>query len=943
MEAGDFILGIVGDIIFDVATKIFQDKTITLKIQKDLKKAIEKSVEMELPNPQDSDLREALVNDIMWAFDRENVRNINLQRVIRHTFEEYGDENKDEKLIAEGIITNLPLQFMCAPELNRLIDTKLLFGIFNENREMINEFVGLHRGLRTIKNENQAIRELLKEILTLNKQQIQFEKNKVLYNTYIPEKYKTYFFRTLFLESSISEDEIATLEKVYELPKFDIMDQDEISGVDILSFIENFMGYSTQAKNEALKFTFSGRNITTLFVKGHAGSGKSSLFYYLAFQKSINANFLPNHKIVFIKLIELYKECNNTLSEKDPLSDILSYTGLEMFDLQNTLIVLDGLDEICTAQAINVYDYCNNLIERTFKVNDLKIIITTRLNYINISHRDNANVLNIKLKNWDMEDLVNWNNKYFSVHQSSPELKKIAQENINYLKKKGSQEILSIVAVPLLFYMVTAIGIKLDSIGSIGQLYDTVFDQLYARNYNENRISALQRCGIIQIIPRAMSRNIAMEIAYGMYQENTLLLKLNSKELKKAIETAYERNDCIELSTITKRQIEKLFPITFFYKEIEDVVEFAHKSIMEFFCAEKMFMELKLNKPDISEFIFEHMIKNAVTTEIMQFFIYFIETRKSEIELEEYKNEIKNVFNLIISKGDIRGDINKRAYGYELSKLVFRVYWIFIKEIIKCEEDEINNLLSSDNVRSYMLGVLSVKKSDNLPFICNSAYRWNFKKCNFIKYCFDYLDISSSDFVNSSFEQCSFCHTDLNDSLFYESVVKDRVDFSFSSLVNCTIDNLFKWKNGSEKKEKKSANVVIKHARVNNTTIKNSNMSEWIIENLEYTGKLYLISDTIYFKQFETMPKESIVLKRVTIIIDENIFTSVDINQIRRLHNDCVKKHETDKWNSILEEKIKTVIEGWKINNININNFMQECQLSFSMKKLLSYINKKYF
>lgn len=248
----------------------------------------------------------------------------------------------------------------------------------------------------------------------------------------------------------------------------------------------------------------------------------------------------------FVKFIDVYDAMGKSLSTDKPLNDIEQFIGIEKWN-DKTVLVLDGLDEICVARDINIGQLSNNLIDSATS-KKLKVIITTRLNYVNISHEENKNVINLRLYNLTPELLAKWCDKYFAVHDTLSETKECAMNNIAFLeenerieeKKEDTEQnkLTDIFAIPLLFYMIAVSRIDISKIGSIGELYDAVFSELQNRNYDEALEDFRQKPRISKLIPSSVARQVAIEIAYKMYATSTLLLKVKSDELKDAINKA---------------------------------------------------------------------------------------------------------------------------------------------------------------------------------------------------------------------------------------------------------------------------------------------------------------------------------------------------------------------------------------------------------------------
>lgn len=921
----DVVFSIGQEIILNTVKGIYKDRTISNTLEKQFKKAVLGSVKTVLPYAKYDDIVDAIARDIInyIVTQKDDIDNIDLANIVNKTLIDYNEYNIDSKLISKGIVAQLPIQIFGQPDLNVLVNTNNIFDLLSKNKQILSELSLIRNDMEIMREEVQLLRQLMMELMNINGRfalnRIKMEKNK----KFIPDKYIEYFENPLFLEESLKDDLVVRLKDIYILPKYSILDVklniERFIRDDIKDFISEFA--NDRKVNEHTIF----KDITTMFIKGQPGSGKSSLFYYLAYSKGNNSEFLPNHKMYFIKLIELYKDNGNKLTENNPLNEISNYIEGENIDFNNTIIVLDGLDEICAVKEINIYEYCNNLISDTFNFNNLKIIITTRSNYINIPNLENKNVINIQINNWSIEQLFEWKEKYFNIHKDKQDLNNIAQDNLQFLSEDRNKEMLDILALPLIFYMITAIGLNVCDFKSIGQLYDKVFEELYNRNYNQNVNSALQRCGIIRKIPQNVSRQIAMEIAYEMYKKNgETLLKIDSKELGGVINSAISVNEQVEVDALYKEQVEKLFPITFFYKDTYDVVEFAHKSIMEFFCAEKIYYNFINSDEKITEFINKNMIQIPITTEIMQFFCYFYETR--QFKENNYREKIIEEFRKIIILGNEVETTNKLAYGYELSKLKFKIFWIFIKEILKCNSDDINKLLSDKYMMDYLLGILRIRDSKNLAFINSNIFSWNFENCYFPNYDFEYVDLRYANFKNSQFCECKFANADLQYCKFVAVKINKFTEFSFSNLCNCELSKI-----------SNSGNVFLNYVKVGKTIISNCDVRRWVFYNIIYMDSLVFIDVKINSNQFkELVMNKNVYFKNSQIIISTEIIKDKNISNLKKIFGKNKEKNKSE----IIKQYVDTIIDNW-IESIKYSSDLSSCEIIKKRDEIIFYINKK--
>lgn len=746
MIADIILLPCAQSLLYDSLKIVLKKTTKDIRMKNALDSAIKKGVNSVLKKV-DSSLAVSVYKTIIEEINN-NMRP-NIKEIIEREFKQWGEQNFDTTFTAAEICNRIVENISSNEDLCSLYTVKTLKNIkdnidvirinYNKNYDIANN------KLDKLLEDNNDIKKYLSVILRGFQLLSKDINNSKATSVLIPESYKNHFSNPLFLEKTLKDGKTATLKDVYIENNFYILDFPYYNSNkkynEIIKFMSDFIENNLLSQNYSTSYSSDSRCLKVMFIKGHPGSSKSSLFYYLAFLKSNDESFFPDYRFHFIKLIDVYDNLKGKLSVDDPLKDIEDYVGENLSFKSKTVIILDGLDEICVAKNFNIYEYCNNLIRIiASQYFNVKVIITTRLNYINIPNSDNKNVLNIQLKALSVDDLNIWINKYFNVHKTLLEEKRMAKKNINYLKKRkeNADSIIEIFAVPLLFYMIVTSKIDISKINHIGELYDHVFDELKERNYNESDIDFKQKHSVNQKISSDLARQIAIEISHEMYKENKLLLNIDSDNLHLALNRAHSSD--YKFKNADKKDIESLFPITFFYKESNDVVEFAHKSIMEFFAAQKIYQVINSGQyNDLSSIITEYFLNPIITNEVFSFVIYFMKTRSLKSDNVIFDNLLLNFKNIITKKIDFSN--SNITYHYETSKIVFKIFWLFIRFFIKNERKtieykDIDGIINQDIVRNYILGVLSIQSSNSIPFLDNSVINLNFSYLTFKKYSF---------------------------------------------------------------------------------------------------------------------------------------------------------------------------------------------------------------
>lgn len=892
----------------DISKEVYNNHADKSRLMELLYQAIRRSVKKVIPY-RNSKMVDAIVYDI----DREckSIRKVDILQIIVWQFHEWDEENLNPKMVAAEIYNTLAVEILAEPDLCVLISFKVQIKLVEEFKNMQKQMGDVQSDISEIVKKTDSTYRLLQKIVNDNFEATQNVKNMLDNSNFISSTYQEYFTRPLFLERKTRDKKVVTLHDVYIENKFEILDfVQQNSGKKyegILQFIEDFIKDNLKSVNYGTTYSFGSSHIKVLFIKGHPGSGKSSLFYYLAYLKSHDRNFLQDYKFYFVKLIELFDANNGKLDVQNPLGDIQKQIGIDLNYHKDVIIILDGLDEICVAKNFDINEYCYNLIRSINKFDNLKIIITTRLNYIKISHNDNKNVFNIQLSNLDIHDLKKWVNKYFSIHNSFMEEKMLAERNIEYIKDNDNNKMIEILAIPLLFYMIIVSKMDISKITSIGELYDYVFNELKERNYNEAEYDFKQKHGVNNRISEKLARQIAVEISKEMYDKNALLLKINSKDLQLALNRAYSIE--YNLSEKDKKEIERLFPITFFYKEALDVVEFAHKSIMEFFVAEKLYQVIEEFDDSINSYIDKYMLNPIVTNEVLNFYSYFFESRESDKIIQKYSGILSELKKSICEK--VSFSCENVTYSFEMSKVIFKIYWYFVRKIFSCRSDDIIDFINEDIIRRYILGVLSINDSGSVTLLDNSIITWDFNKLCFKDYNFSFCNLEYSDFSNSSFERCIFKCSNLNYVNFSGLIIRSYLQFVNCSMQYIKIKNLKLGNEVKQKREQDNKNCILElrgvsldGAEFENIDLRNINFVAIVsMEGAKYKNVKLGLEQLLLIKKSKSLCED------VKVYVSLTDLTKSEIREVNKLKKD-------NKKNSIREYVEDKIVKKMKLGGV---------------------------
>jgi len=738
-------------IIESVVKNVYKQKTEYLTEKKEIKSVIEKAVNEALPQNVNINIKSQLVDAIFNELPSYSIAIVSqaCKRIIS-AWPEVEQSIKPNE-IAINVSNNLAQYFFEKPDLRVLIainDNKLMQKCIDENKLR----------LITIEKKLDDLPETIESAMKSWRAIKQMSRNSLL----IVDEYQNYFSKELFLERNQPDNKVAYLKDVYIENDFIPLDlyQTEID-VSLIGFISEFVNDNVLRKYYKTRYSTDTGILKLLIVKGQPGSGKSSLFYALAHLKTHDVNFMPGINFYFIKLIELYPSADSKPSAY-PITDILKSLGLSL-PKDKCVFVLDGLDEICALTGFDSDFYCKNLAIEACRHKNVKVILTTRLNYVNVPHYANKNVFNIQLKPLSESGLRRWVDAYFNIHTELVEEKRLAIRNIDYIqhyRDDKADNIKEIVAIPLLFYMIVVTSINIQSLESVGQLYDMVFSELKSRHYNDNNASYIQNHAANDLLRNELPRRVAISIAAIMYKYNEPLIEIKSIDLEKSIKILQNE---YRLSRKEKENLEKLFPITFYYKKRDDVVEFAHRSIMEFFAAEHLYMHFCSCEMSLLDYVINYMTEPVVWGEVASFFAYFWNTRKVDKLVEHYAKTVDADIRRITSPDEsliVRG----AAYSYESNYLIFKIYWFLAHDILGLT-DQLNSIMGQEYYNTYLSNILSVKSTEVSTFFDQTIHPWNFSEVklyqfnfggNLFRTVFDKSEIANGYFDKATLIEASF-------------------------------------------------------------------------------------------------------------------------------------------------------------------------------------------
>ena len=600
----------------------------------------------------------------------------------------------------------------------------------------------------------------------------------------------------LFLEKSNMDNNIRTLKDVYVAPRF----RNSEINCNTKRFSEELRSNKSESILTITDIFETRPDISSIILKGLPGSGKSSFIAYLIDQYYKEGKLFGYRKVFAISLLSLAKYSGGRKLASDPIKCILDYISIcveykvEYSLLKDSVILLDGLDEICFIENLSIDFFCEDLINKSIFNDEVyfRILLTSRLGYIDCK---NKNVCQITIDNFQESELIEFRDKYFKKDKDTIKLD-IFNENLNYVKENSQYT--EIFGIPLILYIITSSKLYLSEYDDICSIYEALLHVLETREYNRKISKSEQQHPIYNIVSPEMARNIAQNIAFEMMIENSLILRMEDLKSKEAINASTQNSGIVELPYESKEKIENLYLLTFYYKDEHDIVEFVHRSFQEFFAAEKIVLELlnsleSENMEIIGQAIREYFGGGVITSEIFS----FIESKVKRLDLKKKKRMF------LVLKSGIEDNINNNIPWFLPSKK--KDFWdnmgqqyLMIWNILKILNNYKNvGLFEKSNIqRKWLRMSLTITPNSKMPIHLENE---NMSNINLMNVCLKNSIVTGAIFWGAKMYNINL-QTDLNNCVFsYTSIIDSNISgrnlknvkFIFSNLTLSDFSNAY--------------------------------------------------------------------------------------------------------------------------------------------------------
>ena len=646
-----------------------------------------------------------------------------------------------------------------------------------------------------------CIKELKSWLFSQNTNTAKFQNNKF-------QHYLTKWNDVLFLHRDNHAEKKIRLKDFYLLPCYNERNSGspDMSKNDLDEKIELFLGTS-----------LVGSRRNPHIILADAGMGKSSLISYICSKNPLNNNLIV---LRFLDLNEKVIAADGLLVAV--LRELKCYTE----DLRNKRLILDGLDEskirFNRDMLITFFNDCKN-------ITGLKILITSRVNYIDYVTYKSCKVFYLNYFNEEQVQLVS---KHYFDLTGEPSF------SINKIN--------DIVGIPLILYMILSLHIQLIEETKICELYEKIFaldGGIYDRmtiDESDGYTDEVHPIAYSTVKPQV--HKISQELAFCMFELNTMTLP---KELYENI-----------VRKVSEERLEDFAIANYYY--IENTLSFVHKSIYEYFVAEYIYVTLKeaikTNHLDEIQKSLAFVSKlNFLTNEILMYLQYKI-INDPLLNTDETYSLINASVNFMIKDGmtyhlvpKCKDILNTEEIIFincmELLHLFYLIYknanekmyefkeikfdLSFMRQLQNRNDSFVNclfvNILSADLSHIFYLTCLDLSYSR----IHNTTFKGSY--------------ISRSRFEHSfvdsnTFTQCTGNHVSFISSTLKNTEMNDSV-FNYSFFDNAILDNITA--NRVFLKNCKFLYCTISNSNFSNSDFSNSCMANAVIKNVVMEGATF--------------------------------------------------------------------------------------------------------
>lgn len=301
--------------------------------------------------------------------------------------------------------------------------------------------------------------------------------------------------------------------------------EDEDKDEHVVSLAEMYISPSIKDKDikasECIKKWYGTRTKPCLLIYGDAGVGKSSFVSKILadangiIEKSKTEFIFDSSKVMAVALRNHTDKIDNKLTAKEILATLFSCDSVDQ--LQNKLIILDGLDELCVL--IPGFDGQSFLSKLSQLDYGFHVLVTSREadSYFRLPN-DEAGLKTERLV-WDKKQIKGWLKLYKG---KKPHMAGWCFKFYKQFRSLGTNDTRSVIfCVPIILYICATSKTDLENHSNIGSIYRDAFSDILLRKYIQGQHNTYEL--------READKEAALtawqytkELAYQMFLLNTL-------------------------------------------------------------------------------------------------------------------------------------------------------------------------------------------------------------------------------------------------------------------------------------------------------------------------------------------------------------------------------------------------------------------------------------
>ena len=387
------------------------------------------------------------------------------------------------------------------------------------------------------------------------------------------DEYANRWNKGLFLDDNI------LLSSVYQLPHYTLSDSDDEQH-DLHKLLQEAL---TQCND------FQKRMLT---IFGHPGSGKSTLISYI-----LNNCIIANDRTVHVYRFSSLEIDWQKRPENIPQL-ILNALGIEKENLSNSVLILDGLDEV------DMQDHQVDFLEHLYKqwaesksILRFSLFVTCRRNRIEFLGEISSP--HIELLPLDDGQITDFTESYLRQKGNCPN-PALQNALIN-----DNEHLRTVIGIPLILYMTLALGIDVKSDSNLCEVYNQIF------SFEKSSIYFRQKYDQ----PHEITSNEAERI-HIFSKETAAWIWDNNPDEATVPKSYYEK--LAQIVCEGEGRMRNLLIGQYFMEgENGEELYFVHRSIYEYFVALYIFDEMKLLQA--AEGFPETIFDNAKSSALLRF------------------------------------------------------------------------------------------------------------------------------------------------------------------------------------------------------------------------------------------------------------------------------------------------------------------------------------